>query len=240
MIRSHRLVLVAALAPVLAARLAYAHFALTAPPAYSVQDAQGTPLKSAPCGQADPGNPLVATGAVSTFHEGDMVTITINETIFHPGHYRVALAQTQGALPADPAVLADANSPCGTATVQTAATPGVLIDGQLDHTAAFAGAQSFQVKLPMTECQNCVLQVVEFMSNHPLNNPGGCFYHHCATVNVVPVGTAIPDAGTATAPDAGTTGGGTTSGGCAVGGGEASGWLALGLAGLVAARRRRA
>jgi MYXO-CTERM domain-containing protein len=34
-------------------------------------------------------------------------------------------------------------------------------------------------------CQNCTLQVFQWMSNHGLNNPGGCFYHHCAAVNIV-------------------------------------------------------
>jgi hypothetical protein len=50
-------------------------------------------------------------------------------------------------------------------------------------------------------CDHCVLQVIEFMSEHPLNNPGGCFYHHCATVTI---SDHAPDAGViAGGPDAG-------------------------------------
>ena len=42
------------------------------------------------------------------------------------------------------------------------------------------------IKLPDGfTCNNCTLQVIQWMYNHPLNNPGGCFYHHCATVNIV-------------------------------------------------------
>ena len=26
--------------------------------------------------------------------------------------------------------------------------------------------------------------LIEFMSDHPLNNPGGCFYHHCADISI--------------------------------------------------------
>ena len=42
---------------------ANAHFKLDAPASWANQDSQGTPLKSAPCGQSDPGNPAVATNA---------------------------------------------------------------------------------------------------------------------------------------------------------------------------------
>jgi MYXO-CTERM domain-containing protein len=207
-----------------ASPVAHAHFALEAPPAYSVQDATGMPQKSPPCGQADPSYPLVATNVVTDFHAGDTITITIDEKVFHPGHYRVALAADQASLPADPNVTANASSPCGTADVQDSSTPGVIADNQLPHTAAFSGPQSFQVTLPagMT-CTNCTLQVIEFMSNHTRNNPGGCFYHHCAQVNLVPPGTALPDAGTTA---------GKSGGGCAV---DGEGGAALALLAVVLA-----
>ena len=53
--------------------VAYAHFALTKPVAYSQQDDNGLPQKSAPCGQADPGIALVPTNLVTWFHEGDTI-----------------------------------------------------------------------------------------------------------------------------------------------------------------------
>src|SRR4051812_7113479 len=89
---------------VTASATARAHFILVAPAAYSKQDTQGLPEKSAPCGQADPGIPLVATPDETTFAAGDTISITINEAIFHPGHYRVSVAQDLASLPADPAV----------------------------------------------------------------------------------------------------------------------------------------
>jgi len=42
----------------------------------------------APCG--DEG--AVKTGALTPFTAGETIDVTISETIFHPGHFRVALA----------------------------------------------------------------------------------------------------------------------------------------------------
>jgi hypothetical protein len=173
-------------------REAKAHFVLQAPACYSEQDSQGFPEKSAPCGQSDPSGPVVPTGKVTTFHGGETITITIDEVVTHPGHYRVSLAADQNSLPADPAVtpgvmpgVAGATStPCGTAVIETSPALPVVADGLLVHTEAFSGPQSVQVTLPNMSCTNCVLQVVEFMSDHGLNRPGGCFYHHCANVTI--------------------------------------------------------
>lgn len=217
---------------------ARAHFALTNPPAYSVQASDGSPQKSAPCGQADPGSPVTPTNAVTSYHAGDTVTVTIDEKIFHPGHYRVALADDQSKLPADPKVTAGSTA-CGTAVIQDPSVAGVIVDNMLPHTQEFSGPQSFQFTLPAGKtCTNCTLQVIEFMSDHGLNNPGGCFYHHCAQISVVPAGTPLPDAGpVGSAPDAGVQSPGG-AGGCDVGGSGSALALALGALGLLARRRR--
>ena len=79
---------------------------------------------------------------------------------------------------------ANSQSACGTTTVSAAVYP-VLADGMLEHTTPMSGARSFTVKLPTdVTCTKCSLQVTEFMSNHPLNNPGGCWYHHCADISI--------------------------------------------------------
>ena len=229
---------------------AEAHFILTSPaPWNNMSDNLGDPQKSAPCGQADPGNTPVPSGMVTNYHPGDTITINITETITHPGHYRVALASSQAELPADPPVTAG-TSACGTTTVQTNPTLPILADGMLDHTAAFSGPQSFNVTLPAGfTCTKCTLQVIEFMSNHGLNNPGGCFYHHCADISVQAAGgTGV---GGASGGDAGTGNGSGTDGGanltkasgCSYAGSarEPSLWGLLATALAVAiARRRRA
>jgi len=161
---------------------ARAHFILQAPANWADQDTSGSPQKSPPCGQADGVTP-VPTGIVTAFAPGDSVTVTINETVTHPGHYRVALSTTgQSGLPADPAVTAVGADQCGMAATQNPPVFPVLADGMLDHTAAFSGPQSFTVTLPsdVTCTSNCVLQVIEFMSSHG----APCFYHHCADITI--------------------------------------------------------
>src|SRR5262249_20785483 len=120
------------------------------------------------------------------------------------GHYRIALAPTQGELPPEPAVTPSATDPCASAAVESNPTLPILADNVLDHTTGFSGTQTVTVKLPMnTPCTNCVLQVLEFMSSHP----APCFYHHCANITI---GGASSDAGAvgdaAAGDDAGSTG----------------------------------
>src|SRR5262245_845257 len=218
---------------------ARAHFVLQAPASWADQDSSGLPQKSAPCGQADPGLPAAPTGAVTPFAPGDTVTVTINETITHPGHYRVALSTTgQSGLPADPPVTAVGTDPCGMTVVQNPPVFPVLADGMLEHTSAFSGSQSFTVKLPtdVTCTSNCVLQVIEYMSSHGLNNPGGCFYHHCADITIQAGG----GGNDASSVDGGKPPSGDSGCGCTIGESpSASAFGLLLMCSLLARRRRR-
>ncbi len=137
-VRSWVILVAAAVAVAMAPTVAHAHFYLRAPACYSAQDGLGLPEKSAPCGQADPGNPPVPTGDVTTVIEGGMLTVTIEERIFHPGHYRVSIATDMSSLPANPPVTAGA-TPCGSTVIDPSPTLPVLADGLFDHTSAFSG-----------------------------------------------------------------------------------------------------
>jgi uncharacterized protein (TIGR03382 family) len=222
---------------ILAAAPAEAHFKLNSPPSRSVQDGLGGPQKSSPCGESDVtqgADDSTPTNAVAELSEGGFVTISITETITHPGHYRVALAQDMASLPPEPTVTPGSGFACGSVPVDSNPQLPVLADGLFDHTSSFNGMpQSKQIQLPsgMT-CTNCVLQVIEFMGDHGLNNPGGCFYHHCSIVNITANG---PD-GAAGGGDAGT--GSHSSGGCDASGGSSSGLLALLAVASVVVRRR--
>ena len=188
--------------------VASAHFTLMMPAAYSKQDSLGAPEKSAPCGQADPGTPIQMLPGEATFAAGDTITVMVDENIFHPGHYRVAVAQDEASLPADPAVTAGTGTPCGSAAIETTPTLPVVADNLMIHTSAFSGPQSVQVTLPANlTCAHCLIQVVEFMSDHPLNNPGGCFYHHCARVSITTNGVDAPPAAPDVTPVASAPGG---------------------------------
>jgi len=183
---------------------AQAHFVLQSPAAVSEQNFLGDPQKAPPCG--DDGS-AVATDLVTSYQAGDIVTITIDETIFHPGHYRVALAMNDiSELPEPPPVTPN-DTDCGTAPIQNPPVFPVLADGIFLHTDPFPGPQSFDITIPANvSCTNCTLQVIQFMSNHGLNNPGGCYYHHCANIAV-----EGGQAGTTTGTEESAGGDGTTS-----------------------------
>ena len=224
------------IACLVAATPAYAHFKLETPSNWTNLSTDGTPQKVPPCGNE--GNPS-NTGPVTEYKAGQTIDIAFEETVFHAGHYRVSIAANQAALPADPDddVVADSKSECGSLAINPAPAMPLIADGVLVHTARFTGMQTAKVTLPagMT-CDHCVLQVVEFMSNHS----APCFYHHCANIKISTTGPAGGgvDAGP-TGGDAGV-GGGGGGGGCSVAGKDVTGVALLALTvGLVLARRRR-
>ena len=212
--------------------VAHAHFILQSPASWAEQGSLGDPQKEPPCGAAPAA--IVATGMVTPFAPGDMVTVMINETVPHPGHYRVALSTTGlGGLPADPAVTPTAGDECGATVIQDPPVFPVLADGMLPHTSAFSSPQMFSFRLPtdVTCTSNCVLQVIEYMSSHG----APCFYHHCANITIQAGGGDDGGAGS----DAGTVSHRGPGCGCAAGGeGTSFAGLALVLM-IVGARRPR-
>lgn len=82
-----------------AASPAYAHFKLETPASWTTLATDGTPQKVPPCGNE--GVPP-ATSPVTEYKEGSTISISFEETKFHPGHYRVSVAADQASLPANP------------------------------------------------------------------------------------------------------------------------------------------
>ncbi|OJH34914.1 SCE4755 family polysaccharide monooxygenase-like protein [Cystobacter ferrugineus] len=203
----------ASAALLLSAAPAHAHFSIQQPASWAAQDRLGNPQKSEPCGQADPGQPAQPTGAVTTYRSGQMITIALTETVYHPGHYRVSIAQDMNSLPPDPPVTAG-STPCGSTTIDNNPTLPLLADGLLVHSSPFSEPQqTVQVQLPQGfTCDKCTLQITQFMSNHAINDPGGCFYHHCATVTIAPPGDGGGTDGDGVTPNDG------KGGGCQLGG----------------------
>ncbi|MFO0634045.1 MAG: SCE4755 family polysaccharide monooxygenase-like protein [Nannocystaceae bacterium] len=192
---------------------ARAHFRLEAPAANQEQNDLGDPQKFAPCG--DDGT-AVPTGDVTNLVEGGMLTITIDETVPHPGHYRVAIAQTPDELPPEPDVTAGATA-CGSVQIMDPAVMPVLADGLFVHETPFAEPQTIDIPLPEGfTCDNCTLQVLEFMSSHG----APCFYHHCATVTIQPAGATDSGGGSS---DGGSASATTDASGSSGGGGDSAG-----------------
>jgi len=174
---------------------AQAHFVLVQPAASLVQNRLGDPQKIGPCGgvSANPGrgtpaNPGVPSGAVTSVKGGTDMPLLVHESIFHPGHYRVALARTAAQLPKDPAVtiLETEKGPrSSSAVIANPPVAPVLLDGIFAHTER--ATQNFEATIPIPNinCPNCVLQVIEFMADHPgIAVDGGHSYHHCAILNI--------------------------------------------------------
>jgi hypothetical protein len=172
-----------------AAPAAYAHFILVAPDAWVEVNVLGDPQKAAPCGTSDitKGTP---SGKVTAMTGGDMLHIKIKETIYHPGHYRVALSVLdRKELPADP----EATTKEGTrgpisvsGKIDPAPKPPVLADGLFLHRERPAKDTFWEtdIKLPNINCDKCTVQVLQFMEEHGLNKEGEFSYHHCADLKI--------------------------------------------------------
>jgi len=167
--------------------VADAHFVLVEPSATLVQNERGDPQKLGPCGgtSADAGTP---TNVVGKVQGGQKLHLKVMETIYHPGHYRVALAvNSVSELPADPdAATQDTGRGVRSvsAPIQSSVMPPVLADGLFVHTSKSADPFEADVSLPNISCPKCILQVVEFMAEHGVNADGGFYYHHCANLAI--------------------------------------------------------
>jgi hypothetical protein len=168
-----------------------AHFKLMEPTSWLIESDRGDPQKTGPCGgsNTDWGKPsYVVNKAVG----GQKLHIKVQETVFHPGHYRVALAvNSPTELPPDPkATTRDAErGPMSvSAEIQDPPQIPVLADGLFVHTPPRPQGQmppwEADVQLPNINCKKCILQVVQFMEEHAFNNPGGYTYHHCAEIQI--------------------------------------------------------
>ena len=175
--------------------LASAHFVLIMPAASKVQNRLGDPQKIGPCGgvSANPArgtgaNPGVPSGAITSVKGGTNLPLMVQETIFHPGHYRVALARTEAQLPAGPEVKVvetEKGPRSQSATIQNPPVAPVLLDGIFAHTERPTQNFEIEVPIPNISCPTCVLQVIEFMADHPgIAVDGGHNYHHCAVLNI--------------------------------------------------------
>jgi hypothetical protein len=165
------------------------HFRLVEPISWIIEDQRGDPQKAGPCGgtNSDWGTPSYV---VNEARGGSMLHLKVEETIYHPGHYRVALAVNSPLeLPPDPetqTIETERGPRSVSATIQDPPRIPVLVDGLWAHDTRPSAPQTFEadVRLPNIDCRQCVLQVVQWMADHAYNNPGGYSYHHCAHIRI--------------------------------------------------------
>ena len=189
---SSRFILAVAAATLAASTAASAHFKLLEPASWLIEDQRGDPQKAGPCGgnNTDWGKPSYAVTKVTG---GQKLHIKLQETIYHPGHYRVALAvNSPTELPPDP-VTTTRDSERGpwsvSAAIQNPPQMPVLADGLFVHAEKPTSPMppfETDVQLPNISCKKCTLQIVQFMAEHAFNNPGGYSYHHCAELQITP------------------------------------------------------
>ena len=174
----------------IAAQSTSAHFRLLEPASWLIESDRGDPQKSGPCGGAntDWGKPSYF---ISKAVGGQKLHIKVQETVYHPGHYRAALAvNSPTELPPDPQVTTrdSERGPWSvSAVIQNPPQIPVLADGLFVHSTRPTGPmEPFEtdVQLPNINCKKCTLQIVQFMADHAFNNPGGYTYHHCANLEI--------------------------------------------------------
>lgn len=214
-----------------------AHFTLIKPASWVVEDSFGNPQKLAPCG----GDNVVTSGDVTTFRVGSTIQVRWQETVGHPGHFRISLAKDRADLKDPPVTTTNGDGVSGlslTAEIVDPPAYPVLIDNLFPREGVVnAHEDPFEVdvKLPNETCEACTLQVIQFMANHEPN----FFYHHCADVKLVAADAPLPPPPVSVNDDPP-----DDSGGCNLGRGETAphpGALALALGfGCLFLRRLRA
>ena len=116
-----------------------------------------TGLKIEPCG----GKPRTARSTI--FSAGQTITLEFEETVNHPGHYRIAFS------PAD-----DLNF-----------DSYVLVDNIPDTGSNNTYSQT--VTIPMQTCTACTLQLIQVMTTSPTPAPSD-FYYSCTDIQVTAFG----------------------------------------------------
>jgi hypothetical protein len=175
-----------------------AHFKLLEPASWIVENERGDPQKAAPCG-ADPKAEMSNTIGKAT--GGSKLHLKVLETIYHPGHYRVALSvNSRNELPPDPMTFektTEKGPRSVWAAIQSPPQIPVIADGLFQHYTRPATPQTYEadIQLPNINCPRCTLQVIQFMADHAYNQPGGYSYHHCADVQITADSTKPIDAG---------------------------------------------
>ncbi len=177
-----------------------AHFKLLEPTSWIEMNDLGDPQKIGPCGgNPDGNNDDILTGVVTEVTGGSKLHLKVQETIFHSGHYRVALAvNSRRELPADPTAVekyTERGLYSVWGVIQSPPQIPVLADGLFRHYPEGDQRASFRPETPMDpweadisipniNCEKCTLQVIQFMADHVYNRHGGYSYHQCADLKI--------------------------------------------------------
>lgn len=203
-------VVLASFSVLFCAGVADAHIAMTFPtPRTSSQ-------KAGPCGAAG----STRGSNVTHFAPGETITVEWDETVNHPGHFRISLNMDGDSFqnPSTP----DDNF------------PETLVEPIQDKSG---GHYTQEVTLPDTPCDNCTLQLVQVMTT---SVPFNSFYFQCADITIGEGGGGGGGGDGGGDGSGGGGGGGDPEevGGCSTSSGAGLGVAALVLADVLRKRRR--
>lgn len=157
-------------------------------------------LKGSPCGMAGG-----ARGTnIYTYKPGATITVSLVETVPHPGYFRIAFDNDGDdgfVTPSgtDGAMGACAGDPkCGPGKADYCNNASVLLDNLDAHAAGGLNTKrTFSVTLPNVECTNCTLQIIQVMNDlniHGAPYPADDIYYQC--IDLVLSKTAMDVTGT--------------------------------------------
>jgi len=171
------------------------------------------PWTTVPNGQKGP-PPCGLTSAMKNqnpmpYKPGDQLMVQWDETILHPGRFRIVIAEAGQTIPA-PMMMMD-----------TSTTMPLFVDG-IDAKTGTNGDRAHQrmITLPNKPCANCILQLIQVMKVNPPYNAAADadVYYQCAVITIAgdaaPGDGGAPDSGGSTGGMMGSTGGmmGSTGG----------------------------
>jgi len=216
--------LASALPFLLAGTTASAHVDLVAPPPRLQGEAGGSQLKTKPCGQTTDKR---TTDKITTFTPGQKVDIKIKEYVNHPGYFAVAFdPDGDDSFPFPRAnmdkVVAATDDPKAMFPISDTVL-GLRTDKEKDcYTEAADNSHecTIPITIPNVNCDNCTLQVTQFMYDKLGDNNDNEYYYQCADIKIQGAiggsgsGGAGGSSSSGGAAGSGTTGGtGSSSGG---------------------------
>jgi hypothetical protein len=195
---------------------ASAHLDLLSPTARLKGEDGNTQLKTKPCGQTTNKR---TTDKVTTFSPGQKVDVKIKEYINHPGYFAVAFdpdGDDSFVFPRENAdkVVAASDDPKTLFPVDGMKVLGLRTDKDKEcYTEAADNSHecTIAITIPNMTCQNCTLQVTQFMYDKLGDNADNEYYYQCADIKIEGAATG----GTGGGGTAGGSGGGTGGSGIA-------------------------
>lgn len=153
---------------------AFAHVELLEPQPRLAGREGGRQLKTGPCGQTENAR---TTDRISVFEPGQEITVRWEEYIDHPGYFRIAFD-----VDGDDDFPIRANQDSVDPATDNPAAEYPVGDVILKYVEDSKGTYETTVTLPDVECDNCTLQLTQFMYDKVGSGTDNEYYFQCADI----------------------------------------------------------